>query len=89
MEEQLRQLRTEMESMRQQMQQQAVQVTEQAKVMQSMTTNLQQAIARAEKAESERGDILKIAAQLASSSGGELVDTRGVGLPFNFSGRKA
>ena len=88
MEEQLKQLRAEIDSVRQLMQQQAAQVAEQTQAMQSMTTTLQQAIARAERAESERGDMLKIAAKLASSSGGELVDTRGVGQPSKFSGRK-
>ena len=82
------QLKAEMDNMRQLMQQQVAHVAEQTQAMLSMNSNLQQAMARAERAESERSDMLKIAAKLASSSGGELVDTRGVGQPFKFSGKR-
>ena len=85
MEEQLRKLQAEMEAMRQMMQQQAAQAVEQAQNMNHMQSNMQQAISRAERAESKRSDVLKIAAKLAGSSGGDLVDTRGVGQPCKFS----
>lgn len=75
-EDQIQQLRNAVEQQQNVLQQQQTQLG-------SLTTQLADAVQRAQQAEADRSRLIEIAA----SRQGELVDTKGVGQPFKFSGK--
>ena len=56
--------------------------------MNEVRTALVTTTARAEAAEKERSDVIRLAAQKSGGDRDDIVDGRGVGQPFKFDGRK-